>query len=93
MVRIVIGKQISMAVLKVSALMEPLDGMFGPTKIPRCVSVRVDGSSDRDGAARARDFSAYAEGLIERHCLSRASIFSPLKTDSRKRNVKYLATT
>lgn len=32
-VRIVIGKQISMAVLKVSALMEP--AIFGPTKIPR----------------------------------------------------------
>lgn len=31
-VRIVIGKQISMAVLKVSALMEP--AIFGPTKIP-----------------------------------------------------------
>lgn len=32
-VRIVIGKQISMAVLKVSALMEPV--IFGPTKILR----------------------------------------------------------
>lgn len=52
-VRIVIGKQISMAVLKVSALMEP--AIFGPTKIPRREEEKV-GVGRRAFRERSRTF-------------------------------------
>lgn len=68
-VRIVIGKQISMAVLKVSALMEPT--IFGPTKIPR----PEERKSAFVGAPRTRaSFSAYAS-VIERHCVESDFIY------------------
>lgn len=60
-VRIVIGKQISIAVLKVSALMEP--GIFSPMKIPRLGRSQSSHSANTE----YREISAYAR-VIERHC-------------------------